>query len=495
MFSSIRMRLIALAVSALLGILVVAGAGYYGFTSVSAVLNNINIHSIPSIRAANRINLALAQVRIRDGRAILDETPEEMAATAKILKSDKEHLDKSIEDYRNLVSLPGEKEAFDALSKDVADYYKSEADLIAHAHKNEDAEAKKIFFELKTIYDNAVRDSKTLIELNNKETSRLAQVSADLQTRILGLMIGVVLIALSVVGVLAFTILRSVIGGLGELSRCLTALAQLDIRSNARITSKDEIGLSLGMYNDTIVKLKDVISHTKESANAVSTASSELSSTMDTVAASTEEQSAALSEIASAVEETSSSAVAVRGKTEQSVKATEGVDSELRNATDSLKELQESAAGIQEARDVIQDISEQVNLLALNAAIEAARAGEAGRGFAVVADEVRKLASSTGVSTQQITERIAKLQQSVERMTASLARSGSLMSSVKENAHSMITSVTEQTTAVEQITRSIHEFRTQMEHMVRSIHESKIASSSLSETAVELSSTAGQFKT
>lgn len=58
-----------------------------------------------------------------------------------------------------------------------------------------------------------------------------------------------------------------------------------------------------------------------------------------------------------------------------------------------VAELRQFALEIGSVTEVIDSISEQINLLALNAAIEAARAGEHGRGFAVVADEVRNLAS------------------------------------------------------------------------------------------------------
>lgn len=109
----------------------------------------------------------------------------------------------------------------------------------------------------------------------------------------------------------------------------------------------------------------------------------------------------------------------------------------------SIEAILENTATINKITEDIQYISDQTNLLALNAAIEAARAGEHGRGFSVVAEEVRKLSDRTNQASNDITQIVGKVNDSVEAISKSLTDNREKTESKKESVNQAVKSLLE----------------------------------------------------
>lgn len=109
----------------------------------------------------------------------------------------------------------------------------------------------------------------------------------------------------------------------------------------------------------------------------------------------------------------------------------------------SIEAILENTATINKITEDIQYISDQTNLLALNAAIEAARAGEHGRGFSVVAEEVRKLSDRTNQASNDITQIVGKVNDSVQAISKSLIDNLSRTESKKASVNNAVTTLLE----------------------------------------------------
>lgn len=107
----------------------------------------------------------------------------------------------------------------------------------------------------------------------------------------------------------------------------------------------------------------------------------------------------------------------------------------------SIEVILENTATINKITEDIQYISDQTNLLALNAAIEAARAGEHGRGFSVVAEEVRKLSDRTNQASSDITQIVAKVNDSVAQISRSLTDNLQKTTTKKEHVDNAVQSL------------------------------------------------------
>ena len=159
------------------------------------------------------------------------------------------------------------------------------------------------------------------------------------------------------------------------------------------------------------------------------------------VSSAAEEMSASINEISARISDASAISSAAVGEAQQS--------------KDLVASLVETAEGIGQITDVINDIADQTNLLALNATIEAARAGDAGKGFAVVASEVKSLAQKTSQATQEIKQQIERVQEVTSKTASSSQSIADTIGKINEIATQVAAAVEEQAAATAEVTRNI----------------------------------------
>ena len=281
----------------------------------------------------------------------------------------------------------------------------------------------------------------------------VAAYDAASQTKIetsKNIQIGVILLAIFVVGGALWLILAQILHPLAALTESFRDIAggEGDLTQQLHAERDDEIGRIVLHFNTFIGKLRTIMRGAQESAaevaqlsGALSQASGESSQAVEQVAGSVTDvagqanaQNGDMQKLADNVSQIAAHMAQMLASAERSAvlsadseeKAADGRDGAARVAaqTDVLRDivmtmdrnvqtLTQYAEDINQIIDLIKGISGQTNLLALNAAIEAARAGESGRGFAVVAEEVRKLAESSSLAADDVTAKMTGIRQQV----------------------------------------------------------------------------------
>ena len=174
-------------------------------------------------------------------------------------------------------------------------------------------------------------------------------------------------------------------------------------------------------YQDRVASELDV------AGNEIGNASTTLSESCKHIAKGASGAIELSTAVSSATEEMSSSINEIAGRTNVAAEKCGGASTVASEAEAKVAELSEAVERIETFAATIQAIADQTNLLALNATIEAARAGEAGRGFAVVAAEVKSLSQQTASATAEISSQIEDVRnvssvatQAIEKITASI---------------------------------------------------------------------------
>jgi methyl-accepting chemotaxis protein len=206
--------------------------------------------------------------------------------------------------------------------------------------------------------------------------------------------------------------------------------------------------------------IADVVAAGQEiapNAEAMSRTADDSHSKTENAARAADDTMSGVQTVSSSAQQLSSSIAEVSQQVDQSANTAQQARENAQKANDQVQSLKSAAGDIGQVVQQIRDIAEQTNLLALNATIEAARAGEAGKGFAVVANEVKSLANQTSKATEDIAERIERVQQETEDAVHAIEEIGTSVRTMDEAASSISSAIEEQNAATQEIARSIED--------------------------------------
>ena len=319
----------------------------------------------------------------------------------------------------------------------------------------------------------------------------------------------VILLSAVIVGALfAWTITRSITQPLQEALSLAETVAEGDLRSQVTVSGHDEVTSLFQALKNMNDNLASTVGQVRTGTETITVASREIASGNADLSSRTESQASSLEETASSMEELTST---VRQNADNARQANQLVVSAsgvavkggavVGQVVSTMGSIKESSRKIVDIIGVIDGIAFQTNILALNAAVEAARAGEQGRGFAVVAAEVRNLAQRSASAAKEIKSLISDSVDKVDQGSKLVDEAGKTMDEIVTSVQhvadimSEITAASqEQSSGIEQVNLAI----TQMDEMTQQnaalVEQAAAAAESMEEQAVALAQAVSVFK-
>lgn len=288
-----------------------------------------------------------------------------------------------------------------------------------------------------------------------------------------------------------------------------------DLTKELNINTREEIGTLAKLFNQFVMKIRNVVIQVKASAASLTNYTDEIHEAIEQAnesieqvnfevrnmvdglqnsASVVEQTTAGIEELSSSAQMISKEADAVASDSKQVLSASKnGVEKlskvvnsigQVKNSTESMANvigaLKLSSEEIVGIVNMINAIAEQTSLLALNASIEAARAGEHGRGFSVVAEEVRKLAEQSKGSAFKINDIITQISKDIKGASETMIKEQTLVDISVSEAND--TSV-----SFNQILSLIEAIAVKMTNISHGAHQQSMISEEMAKAIDELS--------
>ncbi|WP_095095065.1 methyl-accepting chemotaxis protein [Pseudomonas sp. Irchel 3A5] len=431
----------------------------------------VELNWMASIRQTALMNSTVLRLRLETQRGLAD--PQSIQKTIDSFPGYRKTFTDAVAQYDSLVGDDKERTLY-AQVRNSADAYSRQLDLLEPMMRQGDiaAAVSLVSTGIRPLTNTMEQQIKDLTNYNNEGAAQAGQNATDLYNNGLWLVVGIIAGVIVLTVGLALLLTKSITSPINDALTVAERIAASDLSKEVLVSGTDEAGRLLKALAQMQANLRSTIMEISDSSTQLASASEEMTAVteessrglvaqndeVNQAATAVTEMSAAVDEVARNAESASQESKLTQGYTEvglarvaQTLKSIQKLNGNVENTSEQIQGLSDRAQGITKVVEVIRAIAEQTNLLALNAAIEAARAGEQGRGFAVVADEVRALAHRTQVSTQEIEQMIAAIQNESDQAVKAMNTSKDLATESLGVAQEASTSLDQIATAIVQI--------------------------------------------
>lgn len=509
---TITKRLILTLSTAILALLFVGIDGLLQLNRAQQRFNTVQKSIIPSIDGLNAAKGSLADTRLAGYRLSVFSNLSDKSALDKALTDANKAFDQVISNYeKEHIYDETDRRMLDADKAAMEAYRTALIPFFAAAHAGDMDGVRATLAAGSPLAISAAGVKKSIddhIAYNGKLVEDVRAENDDAYTLAFRSMLAVIVVAIVLIGVLAYTLYRNISGSLRKIRNTFEEVsASLDLSRPMHIERMDEIGHTATAFNHLRLRIVEVMSTVRSSTDSVSVAARQIAAGNFDLSSRTEQQAASLEQTASSLGQLTE---VVRQNTDNARQANQlalsasSIASQggnvVREVVDTMNSINASSRKIVDIISVIDGIAFQTNILALNAAVEAARAGEQGRGFAVVASEVRNLAQRSAAAAKEIktliddsVDKVGSGSKLVEQAGITMSDIVTSVQKVTDIVGEIATASEEQNNGIGQVNQAVSQMDDVTQQNAALVEEAAAAAQALQDQAEMLEKAVGVF--